>query len=96
MTREEISEKAAFLTMQVTLRLSGSGSDMIEAATDEMVKFYRATLEEAARAVCVECEAGTQISERVPGGRWMHVDHYGACGASEIHDLISALEVKGE
>lgn len=92
MTREEISEKAAFLTMQVTLKLTGSGSDMIEAATDEMVKFYRATLEEAAWAQCYWCskygppDIESKLHRISSGGEQP------ACIVPVIHDLIAALE----
>lgn len=103
MTREEISERAGLLTMAVTLKLTGSGADMIEAATDQMVDFYRATLEEAARAVCVGCDSTDKLFN--DGVAWMHRDEspgyegpYYRCVASKIHDLIAALdkEAKGE
>lgn len=63
----------------------------------EVVQLRRATLEEAL-AVCPKCAHGVQISERDKHGRWQHVDEHGECIASEIHDLIAALdkEAKGE
>lgn len=101
MTRKEISERAALLTMAVTLRLTGSGSDMIEAATDEMVKFYRATLQEAARAVCGRCARdGFPCRDDQSADYWHPPGAYGSilCDASGIHDLIAKLdeEVEGE
>lgn len=100
MTREEISERAALLTMAVTLRLTGSGSDMIEAATDEMVKFYRATLQDAARAVCSDCRNDVDLGVFNDCGKthWSHASEKGdtaRCEAGPIHDLIAALDKEG-
>ena len=96
-TRKEISERAALLTMAVTLKLTGSGADMIEAATDKMVDFHRATLQEAARAVCKRC--ALEFPERDDRGiyYWHNPGPYGSilCDADRIHDLIAALDKEG-
>lgn len=93
MTREEIRERA----IEIVNETRGSDALPEDYGTVEyrLVALVSATLQEAARAACIECGAGRQISERVPGGRWMHVDHYGECEASEIHDLIAALDKEG-
>lgn len=94
MTREEISERAARLTMRVALNLTGSAEDMIGAATDGMVDFYRATLQEAARAVCKRCAQEFPERDDQSADYWHPPSSYGSilCDASGIHDLIAALE----
>jgi len=100
-TRKEISERAALLTMAVTLKLTGSGADMIEAATDEMVKFYHTTLQEAARAVCGDCAAGVQALPQTAEWEYGHPDGDGYryrydCAAAQIHGLIAELDKEAD
>lgn len=95
MTREEISDRAARLTMAVTMNLTGSAADMIGAATDKMVDFYRATLNEAARAVCPDCAAGVRLLPQTAEWEYAHPDdddYRYDCAACSIHDLIAALD----
>ena len=99
MTRDEISEQAARLATAMMLKqLSRSGAnDVIETATDKMVDFYRATLNEAARAVCPMCREHYDVG-RDEGGYWVHDPFggpepvYSECKAPQIHELIRSLD----
>lgn len=100
MTRDEISEQAARLATAMMLKqLSRSGAnDVIETATDKMVDFYRATLNEAARAVCPDCAAGVRLLPQTAEWEYAHPDdddYRYDCAACSIHDLIAALDKEG-
>ena len=60
-------------------------------------KVRRATLQEAARAVCGDCGAGVQLLPQTAEWEYGHPDGEGYrydCAAAPIHDLIAALEVE--
>lgn len=65
------------------------------ALAEQERKVRRATLQEAARAVCSRCKAGPLAAFDYDG--WYHETPRGAesCNAPEIHDLIAALDKEG-
>jgi len=96
MTREEIRLKA--VAMQYNLASGGRGpeADTYQIELD-LRQVVRATLEEAARAVCSMCANHYEVG-RDEDGRWVHdpfggpVPVYSDCKAGKIHDLIAAME----
>ena len=97
MTREEIVRVAGDLNHDLRYsRGGGSRTDChrIEAA---MTALVRATLQEAARAVCRRCT--TEFPERDDQScdYWHPPAPHGSilCDASGIHDLIAALDKEG-
>lgn len=62
-----------------------------------VVRLVRATLEEAARAVCPDCALTLAEQENV-AFYWVHTDRSAdpwsskVCSAAPIHDLIAALD----
>lgn len=95
MTREKIAEHAALVVMAVFRNLDQPGGVILDEATNLLVNFHRATLQEAARAVCGDCGAGVQLLPQTAEWEWGHPDDDGYrydCAAAPIHDLIAALE----
>lgn len=92
MTREEIINRVDALLDVI----EGCGP----AVTQYNVRLHftsavRATLEEAARAVCADCAAGVPLLTPITGWTWAHPDddyYRYDCAACRIHDLIAALE----
>lgn len=92
MTREEIKTLARDLNYNVRFGGGDINGDAIQ-IENVLVALVRATLEEAARAVCSKCAEGPLSRFDYDG--WYHETPRGAecCNAPEIHDLIAALEV---
>lgn len=93
MTREEIEK----LAKQIVDDVEGVNSyeRSYGYVTEDLVALVRATLQEAARAVCVDCDEDYAITcDEL--GRWVHHNDDGSCPceAGPIRDLIAALEVE--
>lgn len=100
MTRGEIIKAWSTFYAQARERYWKAGC-AIDASRDAPLALAawvrRVTLEEAARAVCVDCAAGRKIHPNNPDleTHWFHMDEDGdsfACHAASIHDLIDALD----
>ena len=98
MTREEIRERADRLCSELST-LSDHYPDAMSVARLKSERHFtsivRATLEEAARAVCPDCSVGVPVHQDPSLSRRVHFDATGddhSCVASEIHDLIAALD----
>lgn len=95
MTREEIEK----LAKQIVNDVEGVNSyeRSYGYVTEDLVALVRATLQEAARAVCGDCAAGVQVLPQTAEWEYGHPDDDGYrydCAAAPIHDLIAKLEEK--
>ena len=94
MKREEIRARAEGLVKDLGLPVHNSRTLTVERHMETIV---RATLEEAARAMCRRCAEGQPItythSTATPSlSRRMHKTYDSWCKANAIHDLIAALK----
>lgn len=101
MNRQEIREQARSIAAATT---SASFTTNVDRAEYHLTDAVRATLEDAARAVCPDCDRnatqGTSAcskafrSDAEPPLRWAHYNDgvQWPCDAGPIHDLIAALE----
>ena len=95
MTREEIEK----LAKQIVNDVEGVNSyeRSYGYVTEDLVALVRATLQEAARAVCPMCRERYEVGKD-DGGLWVHDPFngpeavYSECKAPKIYDLIAALE----
>lgn len=94
MTREKIAEHAALVVMAVFRNIDQPGGAILAEATDLLTNFRRATLQEAARAVCKRCAQESPERDDQSADYWHPPSSYGSilCDASGIHDLIAALD----
>ncbi len=92
MTREEIEK----LAKQIVNDVEGVNSyeRSYGYVTEDLVALVRATLQEAARAVCKRCAQEFPERDDQSADYWHPPSSYGSilCDASGIHDLIAALE----
>lgn len=98
MTRGEIRERAVQIGDDV--EITSTHEEWNATVEMHIAKIVRATLEEAARAVCPWCRSGEY--KEPDADLWWH-DPYGngpsasiECDASEIHDLIRELDKEGD
>lgn len=93
MTHEEITNRAIDAAASID---KGDSAVTVIHLRPHFESLVRATLQEAARAVCRNCDAEVPLlcNEH---GEWVHYDDDGSgqCDAGPIHDLIAAPEEEG-
>lgn len=99
MKREEIRQDAeGIVRTACNLQRNVGLSDANAAVEAKLIALVRATLEEAARAVCpAYCAAGEKVYQILGTNRWWHVSFSRErseipCDASPVHDLIAAMD----
>ena len=92
MTREEIRERAVQIGDDV--EITSTHEEWNATVEMHIAKIVRATLEEAARAVCERCETDAPAYDPECGW-WYHTDLIG-CDATPIHGLLAAMDKEGE
>ena len=96
MTREKIAEHAALVVMAVLRNLDQPGVVILDEATNLLVNFHRATLQEAARAVCPDCrnEVALEAFKKNEKTYWGHQSEKGdtPLGYVRIESMLEAFE----